>query len=157
MTPFLLFLLLLLFSQKNKDIRILRERCETQYQQIKALEKQTTDLNDQVKHFESEYCVEVEENKALKVENERLRHQLAAETSASCLEDTSSEEETIANYKKALISLKNQIDDLNDNLAKLRDHSKEQSRQILKLRQQAEMIEVTVLYFNVLLSYNYDS
>lgn len=125
----------------------MRERCETQYQQIKALEKQTTDLNEQVKHFQSEYCVEVEDNKAFKAETERLRRQLAAQTSFSCLEDTNrgSEEETIANYKEALTSLKNQIDDLNDDLTKLRDHSKEQSRQILKLRQQAEMIEVTVL------------
>ena len=123
----------------------MRERCETQYQQIKALEKQTTDLNEQVKHFQSEYYVEVEDNKALKVEIERLRHQLAAQTSVSRLEDTNTEEETIANYKEALTSLKNQIDDLNDDLTKLRDHSKEQSQQILKLRQQAEMIEVTML------------
>ena len=123
----------------------MRERCETQYQQIKALEKQTTDLNEQVKHFQCEHYVEVEDNKALKVETERLRRQLAAQTSVSCLEDTNSEEEAIANYKEALTSLKNQIDDLNDDLTKLRDHAKEQSRQILKLRQQAEMIEVTVL------------
>ena len=132
-------------SQKDEDIRVLRERCETQYQQIKTLEKQTTDLSEQVKHFESEYCVEVEENKVLKLENERLRNQLDALTSVSCLEDANSEEETIKNYKKALTSLKNQIDALNDDLMKLRDHSKEQSRQIQTLRQQTEAIEVTLL------------
>ena len=126
-------------SQKDEDIRILRERCETQYQQIKTLEKHTTDLREQVKHFESEYCVEVEENKVLKLENERLRNQLDSLTSVSCLEDANSEEETIENYKKALISLKNQIDALNDDLTKLRDHSKEQCRQIQTLRQQTEV------------------
>ena len=126
-------------SQKDEDIRILRERCETQYQQIKTLEKHTADLREQVKHFESEYCVEVEENKVLKLENERLRNQLDSLTSVPCLEDANSEEETIENYKKALTSLKNQMDALNDDLTKLRDYSKEQNRQIQTLRQQTEV------------------
>lgn len=145
MIPFSPLISSRLSSQKDEDIRNLRERCQIQYQQIKALEKQTADLSEQVKHFQCEHYVEMEDNKALKVEIERLRRQLADQTSISCLEDTNSEEETIANYKEALTSLKNQIDDRNDDLTKLRDHSKEQSRQILKLKQQAEMIEVTVL------------
>ena len=145
MIPFSPLTSSLLSSQKDEDIRNLRERCQIQYQQIKALEKQIADLSEQVKHFQCEHCVEVEVNKTLTAETERLRCQLANQTSISCLEDTNSEEETITNYKEALTSLKNQIDDLNDDLTKLRDHSKEQSRQILKLKQQAEMIEVTVL------------
>ena len=131
------------------------ERCETQDQQIKTLEKQIADLSEQAKLFEIEYCVEGEENKTLKCEIERLRHRLDTQTSVSFLEDTNSEEETIANYKRALTTLKKQIDDLNNDTTKLRGHSKEQSRQILKLRQQAEMTGVNIVIMMVNCSNNY--
>ena len=129
-------------TEKEEEIRILREKCDNRYKRIKTLEKQNANLDEQAKGFEVDYHVEVEENQVLKTEIEKLRHQLEALSSVDYTEDTNSDEETITNYKKAYTALKKQVHDLSNDIAKLRDHSKEQSRQILKLRQQTEMTEV---------------
>ena len=95
-----------------------------------------------MKHFEIDFHVEVEENKVLKSEIESLKHTLETLSSEECIEDTNSDEETIANYRKVLSCLKKQVDALNNDVVKLSDHSKVQSRLILKLKQQSEMTKV---------------
>lgn len=126
-------------AEKDEEIRILKEKCESRHQRIKSLEKQTDDLGQQAKHYEIVYRVEEEENQALKSEIEKLRHRLDA---LSSVEESDFEEQTITDYRKALSALKRQVASVSDDLAKLRDHSKEQSRQILMFRQQTEMTEV---------------
>ena len=123
----------------SEEIKDLREKCEARAQRIKSLEEQNTHLAEQVKHFEIDCHVEVEENKVLKSEIETLKHKLSSE---EYIEDTNSDEETIANYRMVLSGLKKQLD---DDVVKLRDHSKQQSRQILLLKQQSEMTKVSML------------
>ena len=131
-----------LVPEEEEGTKDLREKCEARAQRIKSLEKQNTDLAEQVKNFEIDCHVEVEENEVLKSEIESLKHKLETLSSEECIEGTNSDEETIASYRKVLTCLKKQVDDLNDDMVKLRDHSKKQSRQILKLKQQSEMTEV---------------
>ena len=78
----------------------------------------------------------------LKSEIENLKRQVESLSSEECIEDASSDEQTISNYKRVLTALRKQVGDLNDDLEKMRDHSKEQSRIILRLRQQTEMTGV---------------
>lgn len=129
-------------KEEEEIIRELKVKCEARSQQIKSLEMKNADLIKQAKHCETNYHIEVEENLTLKSEIEKLKHDLDTLSSEEYMEDTNSEEETIANYKRVLSVLRKQVDDLSDDLVKVRDHSKEQSRQILNLRQQTEMTEV---------------
>ena len=129
-------------KEEEEIIRELRVKCEARSQQIKSLEMKNADLIKQAKHCETNYHIEVEENLTLKSEIKKLKHNLDTLSSEEYIEDTNSEEEKKANYKRVLGVLRKQVDDLSDDLVKVRDHSKEQSRQILNLRQQTEMTEV---------------
>ena len=131
-----------LVFEKKEEIKYLKGTCEARDQQIKSLEKQNADLTEKARYFEIDCYVKVEENQVLKSEIENLKCQLEALSSEECIEDASSDEQTITNYKRVLTVLRKQVGDLNDDLEKIRDHSKEQSRQILKLRQQTEMTGV---------------
>jgi DNA repair exonuclease SbcCD ATPase subunit len=126
----------------EKDDEEIKEKCGARDQRIKSLEKQNADLTKQVKQFEIDCHIEVEENQVLKSEIENLKRQLEALSSEECIEDDSSDEQMTTNYKKVLTVLRKQVGDLSDDLEKIRDHSREQSRQILMLRQQTEMTGV---------------
>ena len=131
-----------LVFEKEEQIKCLKGKCEARDQQIKSLGTKNAHLTEKARYFEIDCYVEVEENQVLKSEIENLKRQLEALSSKECIEDASSDERTISNYKRVLTLLRKQVGDLNDDLEKTRDHSKEQSRQILRLRQQTEMTGV---------------
>ena len=121
------------FEQTDKDekIKSLKERCDDSYQQIKTLEQEKADLGGQAKQFESVYHLQVEENQSLRFEIKKLKHQLNAQTSVIDSDLDDKEGRTI-DYKKVLSSLRSQVKSLKDDIAKLRDHSEDQSHQLLK-------------------------
>ena len=130
-------------SEKDEEIRILKERCDARYQRIKTLEQEKADLSEQAKLFEIDYRVEDEENISLKAKLAEMNVHLDHLSSITDYEEN--DDERTRDFKKALSILKKQVKVLNDDLAKLRDHSKDQSKQILTLRQQAEVTTVSVL------------
>ena len=129
-------------SEKDEEIRILKERCETRLQRIKVLEKQKAELGEQAKHFEVEYRLEGQETQSLKAQIQRLRDQLDAQPSVNIVLDEDNPDKSIIDYQKAVNTLNAEVKRLNKNISKLQDHSKDQSRQILKYKQQAEATEV---------------
>ena len=133
------------FSEKDEEIMILKERCDARYQRIKTLEQEKADLSEQAKQFEIDYRVEDEENISLKAKLAEMNVHLDHLSSITDSEENDVDDERTRDFKKALSILKNQVKVLNDDLAKLRDHSKDQSKQILTLRQQVEMTTVSVL------------
>ena len=126
-------------TEKDEEIKVLKERCDTRYQRIKTLEQQTIDLGKQAKQFEIDYRLEVE---SLRSEIENLKCQLDTQTSVTDL-DKDDVERGNTEYRKALSVMKSQVKSLNEDIEKLRKHSKDQSHQILNYRQQAEMSEVS--------------
>ena len=109
--------------------------------EIKTPGEQNTKLVERAKVLEIKWLVEAEENQRLKAEVKELRDFLDVQSSVGDLE-SSNEEGRIDDYKKALSAMKRQVKHFDDDATKLREHSKDQSRQILKYRQQAEMTEV---------------
>ena len=132
-------------NEKDEEIRILKERCDARYQRIKTLEQEKADLSEQAKQFEIDYRVEDEENVSLKAKLAEMNVHLDHLSSITDYEENDLDDERTRDFKKALSILKNQVKVLNDDLAKLRDHSKDQSKQILTLRQQVEVTTVSVL------------
>ena len=130
-------------AEKESEIKTLKERCESRYLRIKSLEQERADLSEQAKQFEINYRVEMEENQSLKNEIKELQCLLDNLSSVSDVDESMSEEESTVDYKKTLFLLKSHVKHLNEDLDKLKDHSKVQSRQILTYRQQVEMIEVS--------------
>ena len=131
-------------SEKDEEIRILKERCDARYQRIKTLEQEKADLSEQAKQFEINYRVEDEENKSLKAKLAEMNVHLDHLSSITDYEENDLDDERTRDFRKAISILKNQVKVLNDDLAKLRDHSKDQSKQILTLRQQVEVTTVSV-------------
>ena len=130
-------------SEKDEEIMILKESCDARYQRIQTLEQEKADLSEQAKQFEINYRVEDEENESLKAKLAEMNVHLDHLSSITDYEEN--DDERTRDFKKALSILKNQVKVLNDDLAKLRDHSKDQSKQILTLSQQVEMTTVSVL------------
>lgn len=133
--------LAVLLAEKDDQIRGLREQSDSRYQQIKLLEEQKQDHCMQAMQFEIDFRVEAEENQKLRTENEALRNQLDSgfdvEFDGECDEDTTGSHGKIASGMIA------RIKDLSEDVLKLRNHCKEQSRQILKYKQQVEVSEVS--------------
>ena len=98
--------------------------------------------------------MEVEENQLLRAENDTLKHQLDSGL-VVCLDDGEEDSDIpceTADLKRAVSVLKARVKDLNEDVSKLRDHSKEQSRKILLYKQQVEVSEVstcTYVYLSV--------
>lgn len=129
-----------LLAEKDDQIRSLKEQSDKRYQQIKSLEEQKRDRCEQAKQFEIDFQVEAEENQLLRAENEVLRNQLDSGFDAELCDEGTNE---AGSHRKVVSGMKAQIKDLNDDVLKLRNHSKEQSRQILKYKQQVEVSEVS--------------
>ena len=127
--------LAILLAEKDDQIRGLREESD---QRIKLLEEHC----EQAKKFEIDFRVEAEENQELRAENEELRNRLDsgfdAEFGGECDEDTT------YSHGRIVSGMTARIKDLNEDVLKLRNHCKEQSRQILKYKQQVEVSEVSI-------------
>ena len=136
-------------SEKEEEIRTLKERYESRHQRIKCLEEQKSELSVQAKTFEVDYLAELEQNKLLQKEIEQLKHQLATTSlvasEATDYQDCSVEDDRCRCIHMSVIaSLRAQLKELNEDIVRVREHTKEQSQQILVYRQQAEMSEVRV-------------
>ena len=107
----------------------------------KTPEEQKTEVVERMKELEIKWQVEAEENQRLKAEVQELRDLVEVQTSVGDMEN-SCDEGSIDDYKKALSAMKRQVKHFDDDATKLKEHSKDQSRQILKYRQQAEVTEV---------------
>ena len=107
-------------TEKDDEIHVLKEQCEI------------------------EYHVEVQENEILRAENETLKHQLDSGLVVCLDEEGDDNMGEIDNFKRAVSGLKARVKELNEDVNKLRDHSKEQSRQILKYKQQVEVSTVSI-------------
>ena len=129
-------------SKKDEEIRILKEKCETRFQQIKILEKQKAELCEQAKHFEAQYHLEMQETQSLKAQIQRLKDQVDALSSVNIVLDEDNPDKSIIDYRKAVYTLNAEVKRLNEDNSKLQDHSKDQSRQILQYKQQAEVTKV---------------
>lgn len=137
--------LLIQMTEKEDEIRALREQCNKRVQQLKQLEDEKQDQCEQAKQFEIDYRVEVEENELLRAENDTLKNQLDSGL-VVCLADEGVDNTAAAEIddpKRVISGLKARVKDLNEDINKLRDHSKQQSRQILKYKQQVEVTEVS--------------
>ena len=131
--------LLDLLTEKEDEIRALKEEHSRRLQQMRQLEDEKQSQNEQAKLVEIEYHVEMEQNEKLRAENDTLKDQLDSGLVASLDE----EDEDIDVLKRKVSGLKARVKDQNDDINKLRDHSKEQSRQVLKYKQQVEVSEVS--------------
>ena len=144
--------LLAQLAEKDDQIRNLKAQSEKRYQQIQSLEEQQQGDREQAKQFERDYRVEAEENHMLRTENQELRDQLDSGFGV-CSDDESAVEHGILGddkVKKVVTGLKARVKGLNDDVMRLREHSKEQSRQILKYKQQEEVSHVSqiiLLYY----------
>ena len=131
--------------KKDDEIQFLKEQCEKKAQQIKQFEEQRYSDREQAKEFEINYRVEAEENQWLRTENEELKNQLdsgfGGGSDDECDLVTGAEAFEV---KKTVTGLKARVKDLNEDVVKLRNHSKEQSRQILKYKQQVEVSNVSI-------------
>lgn len=134
-------------SQMCEENKILRENLEHVTSRSSGSEEKIKELSEQAKYFEVEYRTEKDDNEKLRAENKQLRQQLntfpISETKLAALP---SEDE--GQNKVTIGCLQARIKQLNEDVCKLRDHSKDQSRQILRLRQQTEITKVHVLVNN---------
>ena len=131
-------------TEKDDEIRVLKEQCDKRTQQIRLLEGEKIGHCEQAKQFEIDYHVEVQENEVLRAENETLKHQLDSGL-VVCLDGEGDDNAgEIDDFKRVVSSLKARVNELNEDVNKLRDHSKEQSRQILKYKQQVEVSTVSI-------------
>ena len=131
-------------SRLHQGIKTLQESLDHVTNQSSSSESEKIqELGEQAKHFDVEYQTEKYDNERLQAENKQLRQQLdtllVTETKLGALP---SEDE---DHNKVTIGrLQARIKQLNEDVSKLREHSKDQSHQILKLRQQTEITKVLV-------------
>lgn len=126
-------------SRKDEEIRQLKLQLENTKS---AAEGDITSVNEQAKYFEIQYRSETERSQRLQCEVQQLRQQLVFAPLPETDEEFSGSKESCA---KIIANLQCRIKQLVDDISKLRQHSTEQSRAILSLRQQAEMAQVRSL------------
>ena len=136
--------LLVLLTEKEDEIHALKEQHSKRLQQMRQLEDEKQSQCEQAKLFEIDYRVEAEENEALRAENDILKHQLDSGLVVSLDDEGDDNTGEIDDLKRVISGLKARVKDLDEDRNKLRDHSKEQSRQILKYKQQVEVSEVSI-------------
>ena len=116
-------------SGLKQEKKILQESLNVTTQQCSEFKKEIKKLNEQAKPYEIEYQTEREENDRLKAEIKQLQQRF---------ETLSVKDEEVETVE----FLQGRIRQLNEDLATLREHSKKQSHQVLRLRQQAELTQV---------------
>ena len=89
--------------------------------------------------------VKAEANSATCAENDKLsdyEHQPDSGLVEGCVIDEERVED-VDELRRAIAALKTQVKELNENIDTLRRHSREQSRQVLKYKQESEVSEVS--------------
>ena len=126
-------------SRKDEEIRQLKESIEQLRNQKLNAETEIANASEQAKHFEIQYCTEKEYNQRLQDEIKQLQQQLEVAPLSEVDDKACGGEESSA---KVIARLQCRIKLLNDNVSKLQEHSVEQSRAVLNLKQQAEISQV---------------
>ena len=142
-------------SRNDEEIRQLKENIEQLRSQQSAAETDIVNISEQAKHFEIQYCTEREHTQKLWDQIKQLQQQLEVAPLSEEDDKASGGEESSA---KIIARLQYRIKLLNDNISKLQEHSVEQSRTVLNLKQQAEMSQVYMyMYVHHLLKYYYNN
>ena len=131
-------------TEHVKEIAMLKDRCEARGQKIESLEAQNQNLIEKANKLEIDFRTKAEENESLRQQLEGLKH----EESTLCDGDSDAADgngEEQSNPHSVLVTLRLQIKQLNDDVTRMKEHSREQSRQILEYRQQADMTKVSIL------------
>ena len=132
-------------SRLNQELKKMRESLEFMAHQKSDADERIKELDEQSEHFKIEYHTEKEENDKLRDKIVHLKQQfdslLGINTDAAEETGKSEDQPTAVNVPQ----LQERIKQLNNDIAKVNEHSKSQSRQILRLRQQAEMTEVCII------------
>ena len=127
-------------SRKDEEIRQMKEHIEQLQYQKSAAETDAVNISEQVKRFEIQYRTEKEYSQRLRVEIEQLQQQLDVAPQAEVDDKGSHDDEGGA---RTIARLQSRIKQLIEDVNKLKEHSLEQSRAVLNLRQQAEMSKVS--------------
>ena len=134
-------------SRKDKEIRQLKENIEQLRSRKSAAERDVANISEQAKHFEIQCCTEKEHSQRLQDKIKQLQQQLDIAPLPELDDKPSGGEDGSA---KTIACLQSRIKLLTENVTKLKEHSLEQSRAVLSLRQQAEMSKVgTMTYYHV--------
>ena len=130
-------------SWLNQELMKLRESLDYVTHQNSGSEKRITELHEQAKHFETEYINEREDNESLRNEVKKLQRQfdslLGINAGVAAESGSRKGQSTVC-----IGSLQERIKQLNEDIDKVKEHSKSQSHQIMRLRQQAEVVKVHV-------------
>ena len=125
-------------SRKDEEIRQLKENIERLRNQKSTAETGMETITKQAEYFEIQYCTEKEHTQRLQDEIKQLQQQLDLVPLSEPGKSSGGEEGSA----KIIAHLRNRIKQLTDDTSKLKEHSLEQSRAVLSLRQQAEMSKV---------------
>ena len=126
-------------SSHTEEIRQLKENIEQLQSQKSAVETEVVNISELAKHFEIQYHTEREHSQKLQDQIAQLQQQLEVTPLPEEDDKALSGEE---NSAKIIARLQCRIKTLNENVSKLQKHSVEQSRAVLRLKQQAEMSQV---------------
>jgi chromosome segregation ATPase len=126
-------------SSNTEEIRQLKESIEQLRNQKSAAETEVANISEKARHFDIQYCTEKEHSQRLRDQIRQLQQQLEVAPQPEPDDKAPSGEE---NSAKIIARLQYRIKTLNDNVSKLQEHSVEQSRAVLHLKQQAEMSQV---------------
>ena len=126
-------------SSNTEEIRRLKENIEQLRSLKSAAETEIVNISEHAKHLEIQYHTEREHGQRLQDQIGQLQQQLEVTPLPEQDDKASSGEE---NSAKIIARLQCRIKMLNDNVSKLQEHSVEQSRTVLHLKQQAEMSQV---------------
>ena len=137
-------------SRLNQELKKMRESLDFITRQNSNAEKRIKELDEQSEHFKTDYLTEKEDNDKLRAKIAHLQQQfdslLGINTDAAKETGRSEDQTTAVNISQ----LQERIKQLNDDIAKVNEHSRSQSRQILRLRQQSEVTEVQCTYISVI-------
>ena len=125
----------------NQELKKMRESLDFVTRQNSDTEKRIKELDAKSEHFEIEYRTEKEDNDKLRAKIGHLQQQfdsLLGINPGVAIESGNSEDQRAINVGQ----LQERIKQLNEDIAKVNEHSKSQSRQIMRLRQQADMTKV---------------
>ena len=126
-------------SSHTEEIRQLKENIEQLRSLKSAAETEVVNISEQANNLEIQYHTEREHSQRLQDQIAQLQQQLEVTPLPEQDDKASSCEESSA---KIIARLQCRIKMLNDNVSKLQEHSVEQSRAVLHLKQQAEISQV---------------
>ena len=126
-------------SRLNKENNILRQSLDQVVYQNSVAHKELNEKSEQAMHFQVKYLSEKEDNKRLRAEVKQLQKDYFVAMEHKLDRQSADNEDQ---SKATITRLQGRIKQLNEDVAKLKKHSKDQSHQILRLRQQAEVTKV---------------